>query len=123
MKKNIVRKIESLNTVLMIALVPDEEDGNGDIITAEEIKKAAYEFMINLPDKAVNINHEKDTEIPTAHFVESYLTLMDMERWESVIPQGTWIIGIQFDDETFEKIQNEDFVWISIEWLWKYEKF
>lgn len=123
MKKNIVRKVESLNTVLMIALVPDEEDGNGDIITAEEIKKAAYEFMKNLHEKKVNINHEENTEIESAHFVESYLTLADMERNNTIIPQGTWIIGIQFDDETFQKIQDEDFVWISIEGLWKYEKF
>jgi len=122
MEAKIVRKIASLNTVLFIALVPDEVDGNGDIISAEEIKKAAYEFMLNLQEKKVNINHEEDTEIASAHFVESYLTLFDMERGDGVIPQWTWILGIQFDDETYEKIQNEDFVWISIEGLWKYEK-
>ncbi len=121
MKKKAVRKIESMNTVLFIALVPDEEDGNGDIITADEIKKAAYEFMINLQDKVVNINHE-DEEIESAKFVESYLTISDIERGEEIIPQGTWIIGIQFDDETFEKIQCWDFVWISIEGVWTYER-
>ena len=122
MEAKIVRKIASLNTVLFIALVPDEVDGNGDIISADEIKKAAYEFMLNLQEKKVNINHEEDTEIASAHFVESYLTLFDMERGDGVIPQWTWILWIQFDDETYEKIQNEDFVWISIEGLWKYEK-
>ncbi|MBB1557731.1 MAG: hypothetical protein HG439_004580 [candidate division SR1 bacterium] len=122
MEAKIVRKIASLNTVLFIALVPDELDGNGDIISADEIKKAAYEFMLNLQEKKVNVNHEEDTEIASAHFVESYLTLFDMERGDGVIPQGTWILGIQFDDETYEKIQNEDFVGISIEGLGKYEK-
>lgn len=121
MKKKAVRKIESMNTVLFIALVPDEEDGNGDIITAEEIKKTAYEFMINLQNKVVNVNHE-DEEIESAKFVESYLTIADIERGDEIIPQGTRIIGIQFDDETFEKIQTWDFVWISIEGEWKYER-
>lgn len=82
-----IKKIESQNTALFIALVPDEVDLNRDKISAEEIKKAAYEFMKNLQDKAVNIDHEEKTDIETAHFVESYLTLVDMERNGDIIPQ------------------------------------
>ena len=115
-----IKKIESQNTALFIALVPDEVDLNGDKISAEEIKKAAYEFMKNLQDKAVNIDHEEKTNIETAHFVESYLTLVDMERNGDTIPQWTWIVGIQFDEDTFEKVQEGDFIWISIEWKGQY---
>lgn len=111
-----IKKIESQNTALFIALVPDEVDLNGDKITAEEIKKTAYEFMKNLQSKAVNIDHKEKTEITTAHFVESYLTLTDMERNGGIIPKGTRIIGIQFDDETFQKVQEWEFIGISIEW-------
>lgn len=122
MKPRAVKKIETQNTVLFIALVPNEEDWNGDVITAEEIKKTAYEFMLNLQNKKVNVNHEDDTEIETAHFVESYLTLFDMDWWDDDnIPAWTWIVWIQFDDETYQKIIDWEFVGISIEWVWQYD--
>ena len=112
MKPIAVKKIETQNTVLFIALVPDEMDWNWDVISAEEIKKAAYEFMLNLQNKKVNVNHEDNTEIDSAHFVESYLTLFDMDRWDDdVIPAWTWIVWIQFDDDTFNKIIDWEFVW------------
>ncbi len=122
MKPRAVKKIETQNTVLFIALVPDEMDWNWDVISAEEIKKAAYEFMLNLQNKKVNVNHEDNTEIDSAHFVESYLTLFDMDRWDDdVIPAWTWIVWIQFDDDTFNKIIDWEFVWISIEWVGQYD--
>lgn len=105
-----IKKIESQNSALFIALVPDEVDLNGDKITAEEIKKTAYEFMKNLQEKAVNVDHKANTEIQSAHFVESYLTLADMEWNGEIVPQGTWIVGIQFDDNTFQKIQEGEFI-------------
>jgi hypothetical protein len=39
---------DSHKTVSFCILVPDEEDRNGDIISAEEIIKTAHEFMANI---------------------------------------------------------------------------
>ena len=63
------------NTILFVALEPDEIDRNGDKITVEEIHKAAYEFMYNLSVKKVNVNHLDNTDIDEARFVESYILI------------------------------------------------
>ena len=43
--------------------------------------------MKNLQEKSVNVDHKEKTDIESAHFVESYLTLVDMEWNGDVIPQ------------------------------------
>jgi hypothetical protein len=56
----IVRLIKSdmqHNTIMFVVLVPDEEDRNGDIISIDEITKTAHEFMINVNEKKVNVDH------------------------------------------------------------------
>jgi hypothetical protein len=69
------------NTVTFVVLEPDTVDYNGDTITADEIIKTAHEFMINLQDKTVNVDHEPGTEIDPedAKFVESFILPMDLE--------------------------------------------
>jgi len=94
------------NTVLLTALVPDEVDRNGDIITQEEITKTAYEFAKNLHKKEVNIDHKKGTTVDDAAFVESYIMPIDFPINNDVIPAGSWIIWIQYSDEMFKKIQD-----------------
>ena len=116
-----VRKIDSFNVVLFIALVPEETDLNGDSISEAEITKTAYEFMQNLQEKKVNVTHKDGTDISGAIFVESYIVLTDTEYEGSVIPKGSWIVGIQLDDENYQKVLDGDFIWISIEWRGKYE--
>lgn len=79
MKMQIIKTDNSFNTVLFVALVPFEQDRNGDIISDTEITKTAHDFVMNLSKKAVNVDHEKNTDIQTAEFVESFIAPVDIQ--------------------------------------------
>lgn len=111
----IIKTDNSFNTVLFVALSPLEVDRNGDTITEEEITKTAHDFMTNLSEKKVNVDHEDKTDIESAEFVESFIAPVDIQVGLETIQKGSWIIGIRFEDETYEAIKNGDFVGISIE--------
>jgi hypothetical protein len=79
------------NTILFVALVPDEEDRNGDIMDVDEITKTAHEFVMNLSKKKINIDHEENSDIEDEEYdyVESYIMPCDFtvdEDEELVIP-------------------------------------
>lgn len=117
----IIKKEASFNTILFVALEPDKEDINGDIISVVEITKTAHEFMLNLQEKVVDIDHDNDNVVDgeDAKFVESYIAPVDiaLENGE-VIPAWSWIVWIKFTQEIFDAFVNGDFVGISIEWEW-----
>ncbi len=111
------------NIVTFVALVPDEEDFNGDVITADEIQETAVEFMKNIQTKDINIDHNDEEKVETFAFVESYIAPINIEiRPWNIIPKGSRVLGIQFDDEMFLKIEAGEFVWISIQWKWVLEE-
>ena len=114
-KMQIIKTDNGFNTVLFVALVPLEIDRNGDMITEEEITKTAHDFVRNLGKKAVNVDHENETDIKDAEFVESFVAPVDIPVGLETIPKGAWVVGIRFDDETYKAIQDGDFVGISIE--------
>lgn len=112
----IIKTDNSCNTILFVALVPMEVDRNGDIITEEEITKTAHDFVRNLSKKAVNVDHEDDTDIASAEFVESFIAPVEIQVGLETIPKWSWVVGIKFDDDTYKAVQEGDFVGISIEW-------
>lgn len=121
-KMQIIKTDNSFNTVLFVALVPFEIDRNGDIITDVEITKTAHDFVRNLSEKAVNVDHEDETDLETAEFVESFIAPVDIQVGLETIPKGSWVVGIKFDDDTYKAIIDWDFVGISIEWFGKREE-
>lgn len=122
LKMQIIKTDNSFNTVLFVALVPFEIDRNGDIITDVEITKTAHDFVRNLSEKAVNVDHEDETDLETAEFVESFIAPVDIQVGLETIPKGSWVVGIKFDDDTYKAIIDWDFVGISIEWFGKREE-
>jgi len=108
----ILKTSDKHNTILFVALEPDEVDRNGDKISTDEIHKTAYEFMQNLSVKKVNVNHLDDTDINDAKFVESYI--LNETRWE--VKKWSWIVWIKFPEKIYKQFMDGEFVWISIEW-------
>jgi hypothetical protein len=49
------------------------------MISEDEITKTAHDFVKNLNKKAVNVDHEDDTDIKTAEFVESFIAPVEIE--------------------------------------------
>lgn len=116
MKKQLF-KTQWHNTVVFAVLVPNEIDRNGDYITVDEITKTAHNFVINLHEKKVNIDHQKGTDIPTAQFVESYIAPVDISVDDTnVIPQWSRMVGIKFDDDMYQAILNGEYIGVSMEW-------
>jgi hypothetical protein len=98
--------------------VPDEEDRNGDIISAEEIIKTAHEFMANIWDKFLNIDHKDDSHIDNSMFiyVENFIAPNDIIVWDNVVKKWSWYVWIKFlDDDLYEDVKSGEFVWVSME--------
>lgn len=118
----IISKNEWLNTILFVALVPDEIDRNWDIISEFEITKTAHEFMANLQEKNIDIDHNPENTLDDFKFVESFISQNEiiLENW-NIIPKWSWIVWIKFEPEIYQKFVSWEYVWISIFWVWKYE--
>ena len=110
-----ITKVKEYNNahkiVTFAVLVPDEEDLNGDIITADEVIKTAVDFAKNLAEKKINFDHEAGTETEEAWFVETYILPVELDG----LPKGTWMVGIQFSDDLYQKVVDQKIVGVSME--------
>lgn len=114
----LVKSENKHNTILFVVLAPSIPDRNGDYIEIDDITKTAHEFMINLNEKKINVDHEEGTDIDEEeyNFVESYIMPCDFEVSEGlVIPMGSWILGIKFSDGLYKDILNGEYIGISME--------
>lgn len=119
----ILKADDSLRTATFVALVPDVEDRNGDVITAKEIAKTAHRFMQDVINKKVNVNHKAWTDLEDVKYVESYIAPVDMEIKKGVtIPKWSWLVGMKFNEELFKKVSSGEFSGISIEATWYREE-
>lgn len=116
MENKITKTSETHKTITFAILVPDEVDLNGDMIPKDEIVKTAHNFVETLDLKKVNVDHKDGTDIPTVKIVESYILPMDMPiDWE-IIPEGSWMVALKFeDDKLYQDVLNWDYVWVSME--------
>lgn len=98
--------------VLGIVLEPEVEDLQGDIYSAEEVRKAAHHFMEN--HARLGLMHQKtlDTE---AKILESFLAPVDFDVNGQPIRKGTWLFGARIvSNELWEKVKSGEFTGWSI---------
>lgn len=124
-KKKLITK--SLNDekrlATFVVLEPQDDDGmttdlHGDYYDEETILDACLGFNKNIHLRKGKLLHMVETE--GYSFVESYVTLADMEVNGQVIKKGTWLQTIQVNpDEKFnwiwEGIKNGTFNGLSVE--------
>ena len=79
-----------------IVYAPDEVDAQGDFARADEIKKAAYEFMKNLSGRNVDKNHSFEKQ--NAYIAESWLVRKGDPVFEKE-KDGAWAVGIKLEDD------------------------
>jgi len=100
-----------------IVLRPDRPDAHGDIISPEEIEKAAHTYLIK--SRRLDLQHERLLEEEEAAIVESAIARQD-EVWEwkgrkSFIPKGSWWVGVQlFTEDLKEKVKSGEIGFFSI---------
>lgn len=77
---------------------PDDVDGHGDAMSAEEIVKMVDNFNIELSKgkNLSNINHKETTEGFT--FIKAFVAECDMMIGEKPVREGTPLIKVQYND-------------------------
>jgi hypothetical protein len=110
-------KTETTNqTATFVILEPGVIDLNGQEISEEEIIKTAHEFVINLTDKYVNVDHTKNTAQDDVIFVESYVSPVDMEISTETIKKGTWLVAFKFlSADKWQMLLDGDITGVSME--------
>ncbi len=96
-------------------LVPEEEDLQGDIASAEEIEKAAWDFLMNYRGQLskVGLMHKKETN--DVAIIESFLAPVSFDLGETTIAKGTWVVGIKVKkDSIWKDIQEGKYTGFSI---------
>ena len=97
---NILKQNKKEGIVYGIVYSPDEVDTDGEFATAEEIKKAAYNFMKKKKVDNVDTSHSFKKE--DAYVCESWILRKD----DPLFPkekEGSWAVGIKIEDEKLKK--------------------
>jgi len=91
----IIKIDEEERVVKGVVYKPNEVDSQGDWMTAEDIKKAAYHFMKQLRLQNVDTGH--NFVKAEAYVCESYIANSnDPEGY----PKGAWIVAMKIEDDT-----------------------
>ena len=91
---DILTKSEELRLIYGVVLKPDSEDLQGDVVSKDDIRQAAHDFLIS--SREVGISHQSPAP---ASLVESYLAPIEMTIEGQKIDEGSWIVGIKVDSE------------------------
>ncbi|HDR6244820.1 TPA: hypothetical protein QCU24_002553 [Bacillus cereus] len=107
----ILKTEEEKQLVTGVVYEPDVEDSHGDIMTAEEIEKAAYTFMENYQ----HIDKQHDEIAGKGTVVENWIAKSDMTVGEQEVKAGTWLMTVRVDDaETWEEIKKGEVTGFSM---------
>jgi polyhydroxyalkanoate synthesis regulator phasin len=86
---------EELGVAYGIVYAPDEIDAQGDTASADEIRKAAYEFIRFNGANAVDVNHDLQTR-SDAYICESWIVKADDPLFSEA---GAWAVGVRLESE------------------------
>lgn len=105
--------------VYSVALAPDVEDSQGDVVSAEDIEIAAHKFMEELSESnghgAINIMHETPA-IPALKVIESFIAPVDYGTAELPVRKGSWVLAVKvYDKDIWKMIEDGTYTGFSIE--------
>jgi hypothetical protein len=104
-------KDDAHQLVYGVVLVPDQVDSQGDVVSRDEIEKAAHDFLVR--SRRHDVQHsDKPAAVET---VESYIAPQDMNVAGQKVLKGSWVMGVHVSDpETWRKVQKGDLNGFSI---------
>ncbi|EHH5516359.1 hypothetical protein M0910_002537 [Listeria monocytogenes] len=105
-----INKEDSKQLVYGLVYEPNVEDAHGDFMKAEEIEKAAHQFMKD----ARNIDKQHDFNAGVGEVVESYIAPVDFSISDQVITKGSWVMATKASDEIWKSIQKGDITGYSM---------
>lgn len=89
---------------------PDVEDAHEDVMSAEEIEKAAHKFMTDYR----NIDKQHSFEAGSGDLVESYVAPADFTVNGETITKGSWVITTKASEEVWESIKKGEITGYSM---------
>ena len=115
----IVKADKDNHYVTGVVYEPMTEDAHGNYMTEAEITKAAYWFAKNGNQCDIQHNFEK---LENSAVVESYVTKCDVEIEGQPIKKGTWMMTVEIDNDTFEKVEKGELTGFSMGGVGKYSQ-
>lgn len=105
-----VIKSDEKQIIYCVVLEPEVEDLQGDVVSAEEIEKAAHDYMVF--SRTIGDAHKSWTE---AAPVESFIAPVDMVVEGESIKKGTWVMAIKvFAPAMWEAVKSGAYTGVSI---------
>lgn len=108
--KIITKSEDTQQLVYGIVYEPGVEDAHGDMMVAEEIEKAAHQFLKD----ARNMDTQHDFVSGAGEVVESYVAPTDFEINGETIVKGSWILVTKATDEIWGQIQKGEITGYSM---------
>jgi hypothetical protein len=108
--KIVTKAEDEQKLVYGIVYEPDEIDAHGDYMTAEEIEKAAHNFIA----KYRQIDRQHNFISGVGEVVESYIAPSDIEVGTETIKKGSWVLVTKASDEVWEAIQKGEITGYSM---------
>lgn len=108
--KIITKSEDPQKLVYGVVYEPGVADLHNDIMNAEEIEKAAHDFM----KTAQSIDTQHDFVAGAGELVESYIAPADFEINGVSIQKGTWVIATKATDDIWDKIQSGEITGYSM---------
>ena len=108
-----IEKDTELRIVTGEVLVPEEVDSQGDIISEDEIRKTAHNFLSDYRGEGNKVQHSRKND--KLRIVESYISLVDMEINKHKIKKGSWVMSSKIlDDKIWDQIKKGELTGYSI---------
>lgn len=93
--------------------VPNIPDSQGDFMTEEAVMKMAYNFMRNMNQKKIDVQHNNEL-VDGACAVESFVA----RKGDPDFIKGSWVVGVHIpDDATWGRVRKGEINGFSIEAL------
>lgn len=96
----ILKQDDDKRLVTCVVYEPDVKDTQGDYMTAEDIEKAAHDFLSKYRE-GVDLQH--DEKVVKVDVVESWITKSDSIIGGQDIKKGTWMATVRVNDDLIWK--------------------
>lgn len=104
-------KDDAKQIVYGVVLTPGLEDSQGDVVTAEDIEKAAHAYLVT--SRKHDVQH--DEHQAAVETVESYVAPEDMTVAGQRVIKGSWVIGTHVSDpDTWRRVRKGELTGFSI---------
>lgn len=100
--------------VFGVALIPGDVDAQGDIYSADEVRKAAFSFM-EVGQSQMKLQHRGAFLGKKVTVLETYVSRQPEQYGDETFPPGTWFVTTRIHDaDLWEAVKRGEFTGYSI---------